>query len=74
MRKKIAITLAAAGLLAGPLLTAGNALAAQSSRDTTTYPPTPSITAVQPLACNGTTGGEGCGPGWVWNGNRCQPC
>ena len=74
MRKKIAISAAAAALLAGPLLTAGTALAAQSSNDTTTYSPTPTITAIHPLACNGTTGGEGCGPGWVWNGSRCVPC
>jgi hypothetical protein len=74
MRKKIAITVAAAVFLAGPLLTAVNAQAAQSSHDTTTYAPTPTATAVQPLDCHGTTGAEGCGPGWIWNGSRCVRC
>jgi hypothetical protein len=74
MRKKISITVAAAALFAGPLLTGVNAQAAQSSHDTTTYAPTPTMTAVQPLACNGTTGSEGCGPGWIWNGSRCVRC
>jgi hypothetical protein len=29
---------------------------------------------IQQAACNGRTGGHGCGPGHVWNGNRCVPC
>jgi hypothetical protein len=36
--------------------------------------PNTTVPSVQLLACNGTTGSEGCGPGWVWNGNRCVPC
>jgi hypothetical protein len=31
---------------------------------------------IKQAACNGTTGGYGCGPGWVWNGyyRRCVRC
>jgi hypothetical protein len=29
---------------------------------------------VQKTACNGHTGGHGCGAGWVWNGARCVRC
>ena len=29
---------------------------------------------IQKAACNGGTGGHGCGPGWVWNGARCVRC
>jgi len=29
---------------------------------------------IKQAACNGTTGGHGCGPGWVWNGARCVRC
>jgi hypothetical protein len=79
VRKKIAIMAAAAALVAGPLVTAVDAQAAQSSQDTTTVgptstpgPTTPQI--VQPLDCHGTTGAYGCGPGWIWNGNSCVPC
>jgi hypothetical protein len=77
MRKKIAMTVAAAALIAEPLVTAMNAQAAQSSHNTTTYGPTPTP-VIQPLDCNGTTGDMGCGPGWYWrNGDqgwRCYAC
>jgi hypothetical protein len=77
MRRKIAMTLATAALLAGPLLTGATAQAAQSSHDTTTYDPTPTPT-IQQVDCQGTTGNMGCGPGWVWRngagGWRCYPC
>jgi hypothetical protein len=29
---------------------------------------------IQQAACNGRTGGHGCGAGFVWNGRRCVPC
>ena len=29
---------------------------------------------VHKAACNGATGGHGCGAGWVWNGARCVRC
>jgi hypothetical protein len=32
---------------------------------------TPMITQA---ACNGRTGGHGCGAGFIWNGARCVPC
>jgi hypothetical protein len=76
MRIKIVVTVAAAALLTGSFGTVATAQAAQSSHDTTTYstysPTPPAI--VQPLDCHGTTGAYGCGPGWVWDGNRCVPC
>jgi hypothetical protein len=35
-------------------------------------------TPIHPAACNGTTGSEGCGPGWHYRngpqGYRCYPC
>ena len=71
--RKIAMTVAAAALMGGSLLTGATAQAAQSSHDTTTYTPNPTP-VIQPLDCQGTTGSMGCGAGWVWNGNRCVPC
>jgi len=75
--RRIAMTAAAVALLAGPLLSAGTAQAAQSSHDTTTYVPTPTP-VIQPLDCQGGTGYMGCGPGYYWrNGDqgwRCYPC
>ncbi len=31
---------------------------------------------IDTIACNGTTGGYGCGPGWIWSRyrHRCVPC
>lgn len=31
---------------------------------------------IDTVACNGTTGGMGCGPGWIWSRyyRRCVPC
>lgn len=73
MRGKFLVTVAAAALVTGSVNAAATAQAAQSSDDTTTYGPTPTV-IVQPLDCHGTTGSYGCGPGWIWNGNRCVPC
>lgn len=73
MRTKVVVTAAALALLSGPFGMLATAHAAQNSHDTTTYTPTPT-SIVQPLDCHGTTGYMGCGPGWVWNGNRCVPC
>jgi hypothetical protein len=78
--RKIAMTVAAAALCAGPLLTGATAQVAQSSHDTTTYAPTPTP-VIQPLDCqSGSTDidNNGCRPGWVWRsgdqGLRCYPC
>lgn len=75
MRRKIAMTVAAGALLAGPFLSAVNAQPARASQDATTNGPTPTP-VIQPADCRGTTGYMGCGPGWVWNAgmNRCIPC
>ena len=78
--RKVIKAVAGAALVAGTLVTAQTAHAAQATHDTTVYtqpaqPPTPLI---QPLDCFGTTGGMGCGPGWVWGdgwrGWACYPC
>ena len=71
--RTITTTLAAAALTLASF-TAGTAHAA-----TNTVPsPSPTPPSIQMLACNGTTGSEGCGPGWYWrNGERgwaCYPC
>jgi hypothetical protein len=29
---------------------------------------------IHQVSCRGTTGGHGCGAGWVWNGARCVRC
>ena len=77
MRTRIA-TFAAAAIVMGSISIAPQAQAAQDPYYPTvpTNPGTPSL--IQPLDCNGTTGGHGCGPGFYWrNGERgwaCYPC
>ena len=76
--RKIAMAVAAAALMTGPLATAQTAYAAQTTQDTTVYTkPAPGPT-VQRLDCAGTTGAMGCGPGWFWRdgwrGWSCYPC
>jgi hypothetical protein len=75
--RKIAMALVAAALITGSLTTAQTASAAQTTHDTIVYTPTPRP-AVQPLNCQGGTGGMGCGPGWIWRdgwrGWGCYPC
>ncbi len=73
VKTRMIMTAATAALLIGPFATVASAHAAQIPHDTTTYNPAPTAT-VQPLDCHGTTGAYGCGPGYVWNGNRCVPC
>jgi hypothetical protein len=73
MRTKTVLAVAAAALLVAPVGPMSVAQAAQSSTDTTTYNPQPTVVA-QPMNCRGETGDHGCGPGWIWNGYRCVPC
>ena len=65
--RKFAMAFAAAALMTGVLAPVAHA-------DTSMQTTKPDV----PLACNGTTGSEGCGPGWFWrNGERgwaCYPC
>lgn len=67
---KVAMTVAAAGLLLG-------ALTATPTAKADPMPPTPTP-IIQQADCHGTTGDHGCGPGWFWrNGDRgwaCYPC
>jgi hypothetical protein len=75
--RRIANAVAGAAFVAGTVLNAQTAHAAQTTHDTTVYP-RPSTPAVQPLDCHGTTGTHGCGAGWVWRdgwlGWRCYAC
>jgi hypothetical protein len=78
--RKITMTVAAAVLMFGSLATAACSQTPQARQT-----PHPTIVntqtttpAVQPLDCFGSTGGMGCGPGWVWRdgwrGWGCYPC
>jgi hypothetical protein len=60
---------------AGAAVTMG-ALAMGALTGTIVNTPTSTAPTVQLAACNGTTGPEGCGPGWhwQWNGPRGQAC
>jgi hypothetical protein len=78
--RKFAMTVAAAAFTVGTLATGvgiQTAQAAQTPNDTNVSTPAPAP-SVQLLACNGTTGSEGCGPGWYWRngalGWHCYPC
>lgn len=76
---KLAMALAVGALMAGPLLTAPTAAAAQTAPDVTTYTqPAQEVPKIEALDCQGTTGSMGCGPGWFWRdgwrGWACYPC
>jgi hypothetical protein len=77
LMRRTSLAIAAAALMMGALITAQTADAAATSHNTTTYTQTPKP-AVQPLNCTGGTGGQGCGPGWIWRdgwrGWGCYPC
>jgi hypothetical protein len=68
----------AAAILAGSLVGAGVAQAADVNHDTTVNTPAPLPPGVQLLDCAGTTGNMGCGAGWYWRdgwrGWACYPC
>jgi hypothetical protein len=77
--RKLTMALAVAATMAGPILTAPSATAAQP--DTTPYiqpAPVPVTPKIEALDCQGTTGNMGCGPGWFWRdgwrGWACYPC
>ena len=79
--RKIVIAAVAAALTTGSLLSTQTAYAAQVEPPVPpvyTQPAQPSSPSVQPLDCQGTTGGMGCGPGWIWRdgwrGWACYPC
>jgi hypothetical protein len=78
--RKIALAVAAAALIAGPLAGAQSAQAAQSTTpDKTVTAPAPvQGPKVLMLDCAGGTGNMGCGPGWFWRdgwrGFACYPC
>jgi Spy/CpxP family protein refolding chaperone len=72
--RKVTLTLTAAALALGVTALVANAQtqhvgAAGLNGQAHNFTP-----FVQKTACDGRTGGHGCGPGWVWNGNRCVRC
>jgi uncharacterized low-complexity protein len=71
--RKLTVTLSAAALaLATMAMTAG---AQTQSQGAASFQSLKNATPViQRVACDGKTGGHGCGAGWVWNGNRCVRC
>jgi hypothetical protein len=72
--RKIALTLTAAALVLGTLAITANAQTQSlgaASFHAQMKNATPTITRA---ACNGRTGGHGCGAGFIWNGARCVPC
>lgn len=78
--RKIATVLVIAAAMAGSVLTAQTASAAQTNQDPHVYmqPAVPNTPGAQMLDCFGSTGGMGCGPGWFWRdgwrGWSCYPC
>ena len=71
--KHLTITSIAAALVLGSLAIAANAqtqLAGAASIHAQTQNATPII---KKAACNGRTGGMGCGPGWIWNDFPLRP-
>jgi hypothetical protein len=78
--RKFATVLVMAAAMAGSVLTAQTASAAQTNPDPHVYiqPAVPKTPGVQMLDCVGGTGGRGCGPGWFWRdgwrGWACYQC
>jgi hypothetical protein len=78
--QKIALAVAAAALIAGPLASAQVAQAASATTPTTNVSTPAPVQGPKTLMldCQGTTGSMGCGPGWVWHdgwrGWACYPC
>jgi hypothetical protein len=74
--RKLALSLGAAAISVGSLLTASPAMGSQPTPVDPSIVIQPSVPVlVRPLDCNGTTGPHGCGPGWFWrNGERGWAC
>jgi hypothetical protein len=71
--QKFALTATAAALALGTM--AVMASAQTQSRGAASFNSLKNATPViQRVACDGRTGGHGCGPGWIWNGARCVRC
>ena len=65
--RKLAMTIASAGIAAGALLGAQGAHAASVDNSTNSPPkPVTPVPIIIALNCAGWTGAEGCGPGWFW--------
>ena len=72
--RKIALTLTAAAFVFGTFAIAANAQT-HSLGAAGFHAQMKSATPIVTLAaCNGRTGGHGCGAGFIWNGARCVPC
>ncbi len=72
--RKIALTLTAASFVLGTFAIAANAQTHSLGAAGFRAQIKSAAPVVTRAACNGRTGGHGCGPGWVWNGGRCVPC
>ena len=81
--RSMALIFAAAAVTTGAVVGGQGLLAAHLHNQTTVQQPAvvnapQSTHQWQPLDCFGTTGGMGCGPGWVWRdgwrGWACYPC
>jgi len=75
--RRIVMAIAAVGVVAGSLVGAQSANAAQTNNGTTVNPNN-SVPIITALNCEGGTGAEGCGPGFIWRdgwrGMGCYPC
>jgi hypothetical protein len=78
--RKLGTGLALAAMVAGSIVSAQTASAAQTVQEQHVYtqPAAPQAPKVQLLDCQGSTGNMGCGPGWFWRdgwrGWACYPC
>ena len=75
--RTLALTLTAAALVLGTMAMTASAQT-QSPGAASLHALLKNATPIaKPAACNGRTGSEGCGPGWVWRcewGCKCVRC
>ncbi len=79
--RRIAMAIAAVGLIAGSLVGVPTANAASTNDTNNVTAPAPApmpVPVIKALDCAGTTGWAGCGPGWIWRdgwrGWACYVC
>jgi len=71
--RKLSMILAAA-LALGTMATTANAQTAHSGAAVLHAQLHNFTPIIKQAACNGRTGVNGCGPGFIWNGRRCVRC
>jgi Spy/CpxP family protein refolding chaperone len=72
--RKVTLTLSAAALALGAMALVANAQTQHAGVAGMKAQAQNFTPMIQKTACDGRTGGHGCGPGWTWNGNRCVRC